>query len=132
LRLNQIELFDELSGYRQLLNNPKIFEFVSCTLNPVWTAGAYFKVENITYDGGKTFITTTEQLFIGTYFFLDDIITVHTRTLLTLFDAASQVGGLYSVLFGFFGLIMAAINDKWFIDKAIKDLYKARENKKVA
>ena len=68
-----------------------------------------------------------EHIIFGTYFFLDDEIMIHTRTLDSIVDALSNIGGFLSVIFGIFLALVKRINDKWLIDRAIRNLYRTRD-----
>jgi hypothetical protein len=55
--------------------------------------------------------------------------TIHTKTLDTFVGALSKIGGFFSAVFGTFMYFCKIVNDKWIIDKAVRNLYRVREKK---
>lgn len=77
---------------------------------------------NATYDG-ITFQQEKGDILFSSYFFMGNEVKYHEFTAFNFIDVLSSIGGLFSVIASFFGVIAYWINERTIIAKYIRSLY---------
>jgi len=90
-------------------------------LGPVWISSSYMTVHNTSYDG-ITFEYESNQILYGTFFFMAEQKAVHHRNVYNFIDLLSELGGIFTAIFGVLNLVGNYINTQYFMSKIISDM----------
>ena len=83
----------------------------------------------MTVDGNE--ISTVDNLLLGLYFFLDDHVMEHQRSVYTVVQALSETGGMASSLIAGLGVFASLVNYYVYVMHTMHLLYFVRDEKQA-
>lgn len=127
VNINHVTTYDDKFSKTEVNN----YEFLSIKMGTNWVNpnSAWIKTQNISIDGGETFIETTDQIVLGYYFYLNDFTFKHQRKVYGLLDVLSGIGGLATTLLAFAGVIGSVYNSYIYAIHFVHLLYFVRDYK---
>lgn len=81
------------------------YDFLDLDLGPVWISTSYIEHHNTSTDGGLTYFWDDNQLIYGTFFFLSEQKVDHKRNLYNFVDLLSELGGIFTTIYGVLNLM---------------------------
>ena len=84
-------------------------------------SNSYVISHNTSMDG-VTFDNQEDRIFYGTYFFLSNSRSEHSRRLYTVLDLLAQIGGMYSIFFTIAYLCGHYVNTQMFMHKMMSEM----------
>lgn len=107
LRVNNVVTHDDRI---MVWRSNKLYQFIDFVQTNPWTSNSEFrKIRRVSYD--KLYFEQKHiRLLYGAYFFLSEEKIDHQRFRYNIVNLASNVGGLFSVIFGTVGILVMFIN----------------------
>lgn len=108
IRINKVSATDNRFAIFDTALNYNFIDFVQ---NPTWIGASSAWEINVSRDYGKTFNTETQLQLWGSYFFLSEEIVSHTRSVQSVIQILSDLGGIIEIFFLGFAVLNIWFND---------------------
>ena len=102
---------------------PIVYRFITSIQLPLYERVTSLKTESVSVDGGKSFFITEERKLFGHYFYADKNRNEFSRSVYTISDILSELGGLATSIMAAFGLIGKLINQSFMQIHFVNLLY---------
>ena len=106
------------------------YHFLKVDKGPVWTSSSYDATHSTSYNG-KDFKPETHQILFGSFFFLSNIKSTHTRDVYNIVNLLTELGGIYCSFYALMKSLGTYINSQLYVNKLVGSLTFKKLSKKT-